>query len=163
MQDHIVILVDTREKVWGHIEDYFKNNEINYRKQTLQSGDYSFILEYDKELHIFAKQIVIERKNSLDELTQCFGRERARFEREFQRLKNSNTQVFLLIEEGSFDGLYKHQYRSSLANTSAENTLLSWMTKYNIMPIFAKKENSGRIIHNIFKLYLKNYLEGKID
>lgn len=129
----------------------------------MHSGDYSFLLEYDDELHIFAKQIIVERKNSLDELTQCFGRDRGRFEREFQRLKSSNTIVFLLIEEGSYDGLYKHHYRSGLSNTSAENSLLSWMTKYNIMPIFTNKENSGRIIHNIFKLYLKNYLEGKID
>lgn len=157
------MIVDSREKVWGHIEQFFIDNNIPYQRKTLQSGDYSFILQYDNELHIFSKQIVIERKNSLDELTSCFGQERARFEREFQRLKTSKTQCFLLIEDGSYDGLYRHQYRSKLNNKTAENSLLSWMTKYNIMPIFTNKENSGRVIYNIFKMYLKNYLEDKID
>jgi len=156
------VLVDTREKVWEHIRQYLIANDIPYKMQTLQSGDYSFILEYDDQVHIFVKQIVIERKNSLTELAACFSTERARFEREFERLKKSKTMCFLLVENSSFDGIYKGNYRTQMNPKSYEASLISWLTKYNIIPIFCDKENSGRVIHNIFKQYLRNYLLDKI-
>lgn len=40
----IIILVDTQEKVNGHITEYFDKHKIGYKKRSLESGDYSFML-----------------------------------------------------------------------------------------------------------------------
>ena len=69
----MVILIDTREKVNDHILNYFNKKNIAYRQQALEFGDYSFMLpKVDgllcNELY-FHKEIVIERKNSLEELS----------------------------------------------------------------------------------------------
>lgn len=150
------MIVDTREKEWGHIRTYFEENEIPYRVQRLQSGDYSFILTYDDNSYSYIKKIVVERKNSLNELASCFGGERTRFEQEFMRLKQSGTMCFLLIENSGFDGIMKHYYRSALRPQSYEASLISWLIRYDIVPIFTNKENSGRVISQIFKQYIRN-------
>lgn len=154
--NHMIILVDTREKRWEHIRNYFDGNNIKYERRTLQSGDYSFLLKYDKEIVPFVKQIVIERKNSLTELAQCFTTSRERFQKEFQRLKLSETKCFLLIEDGEFDGIWQHKYDTRLNSKAMESSLISWLTKYNITPIFTKGENSGRVIYEILRQYLRN-------
>ena len=154
--ERMTILVDTREKRWEHIRQYFEENNIKYDRKTLQSGDYSFVLKYDKQTIPFVKQIVIERKNSLTELAQCFTTSRDRFQKEFQRLKNSETKCFLLIEDGTFDGIWQHKYNTQLNSKAMESSLISWLTKYDITPVFTNSENSGRVIYEILRMYLRN-------
>ena len=156
LYDHIIIMVDDREKEWSHIKTYFEENNINYKIKRMQSGDYSFILSYDDNNYSYVKKIVVERKNSLSELASCFAGERTRFEREFMRLKNSQTKCFMIIENDDFDGIMKHKYYSKLHPNSLESSMLSWLIRYDIVPIFTKKENVGRIIYNIFKMYIRN-------
>lgn len=156
------MLVDNREKEWSHIRNYFDENHVNYRMQRLQSGDYSFLLTYDDNAYSYVKQIVVERKNSLSELVSCFAQERTRFENEFLRLKNSQTKCFLIIENSEYDGIYKHKYSSKMLPQSVEATLLSWLLRYDIVPIFTAKENTGRVIINIFKYYIRNQAKNKL-
>ena len=70
----IVILIDTREKSFSHITDYFDRKDIKYKKKALAYGDYSFMLEQNEKLSIprplyFDKKIVVERKGSLEEIS----------------------------------------------------------------------------------------------
>ena len=73
---NICIIVDTREQVWGNIEEYFKKNNIQYRREKLNQGDYSACLVSNEETiplgvirdMYFDNEIVIERKASIDEL-----------------------------------------------------------------------------------------------
>lgn len=72
LSKEMVILVDTKEKVNDHITNYFDKKGIAYKRQALDFGDYSFMLPKvegltSNELY-FHKEIVIERKNSLEEL-----------------------------------------------------------------------------------------------
>lgn len=159
---NMTIMVDTREKKWAHIENFFVENEIKYERKTLQSGDYTFSLSYNDHNYIYAKKIVVERKNSLDELAGCFGKDRHRFENEFIRLKSAGTKCFLVIENSEFDGINEHNYVSQMKPNSFEASLIAWLTRYDITPIFTSKENSGRVIYSIFKQYLRNEANGKI-
>lgn len=93
--------VDSREQNNKHIIDYFKYNKIMYNeKKTVPYGDYQVrILKNDiiqRECHI--KEIAIERKNSIEEITQNLGKHRDRFLNEFDRADVASAKVFLFIE-----------------------------------------------------------------
>ena len=69
----IGILVDTRELYNQHITDWFDKKEIKWRSKALKQGDYSFYIPANDNLNIprdiyYDKEIVIERKASLEEL-----------------------------------------------------------------------------------------------
>lgn len=83
----IIILIDTREKVNSHITDYFDRKEISYKKKALDYGDYSFMIPANEKLSIprdlyFNTTCVIERKASLEEISNNLTKERDRFEKE---------------------------------------------------------------------------------
>lgn len=98
----MVILIDTREKENSHITNYFDKKGIKYKKQALEFGDYSFMLPQvdgltGNELY-FHKEIIIERKNSLEELSGNLGKNRDRFEKEFLKARNSGISIHLMVE-----------------------------------------------------------------
>ena len=67
----LVVLVDTRERQNSHILDYFTKNHIAYERTALNYGDYSFYIPAaaaGKDIY-FHRDIVIERKASLEELS----------------------------------------------------------------------------------------------
>ena len=83
----ITILIDTREKVNSHITDYFDRKGISYKKKALDYGDYSFMIPANEKLSIprdlyFNTTCVIERKASLEEISNNLTKERDRFEKE---------------------------------------------------------------------------------
>lgn len=53
-----MILVDSREKKWRNIEEYFQRNGIPYQVQKLDTGDYMLLCN---------KRVSIDRKRNLDE------------------------------------------------------------------------------------------------
>ena len=70
---NLVVLVDTREQANDHIIKYFKEHNINYKKQKLDYGDYSCMLpigtfEGQQRDIYFTNDIVVERKFCIDEL-----------------------------------------------------------------------------------------------
>lgn len=89
-------------------------------------GDYSCacILPDGSELD-FSKYIVIERKMNLDELCQCFGRERARFEREFGRAADAGIRIYLLVEGGTWEKVYNGKYRRLFAPQALDGQALT--------------------------------------
>ena len=81
----MVILVDTREKVNDHILEYFDKKNIIYKKKALDYGDYSFMIPANDKLSIprdlyFMNKVVVERKASLEEISNNLTKERDRFE-----------------------------------------------------------------------------------
>jgi ERCC4-type nuclease len=95
------------------------------------------------------KDVVIERKHSIDELCGNLTQGRDRFEREFTRAKASKTKVFLLIENGSYEDIYLQNYRSQLPAKSLMASLMSWQVRFNITIVFCVPENTARLIHQI--------------
>jgi hypothetical protein len=102
---------------------------------------------------------VVERKQNLDELANCFTRGRARFAREFERASDNNAKVYLLIENGSIDMILQGQYRSRFRPKSFLASLIAWEVRYNLTTIFCDAQNSGRIIKEILYRDIKERLE----
>lgn len=157
----IVILIDTREQENIHITNYFDKKKISYKSKALDQGDYSFYLPQNESLSIprdlyFDKEIIIERKGSLDELANNLGKERARFEKELST--GPKTKV-LLIENASYADIVNHNYRSEYSVKSYLGSLHTFWYRYNF-PVFfiSDVELSGTFIYAYFYYYLKEKL-----
>ena len=96
---------------------------------------------------------------SLDELAACFGRERERFVREFDRAKSIGMRLYMLVENATYENLYAHKYRSQLSPAAYSASLFAWMARYDCQIIFCKAESSGKIIHDVLYRELKERLE----
>ncbi len=75
----MVVLVDSREKENRHILDYFDKHSIAHQPSKLDYGDYSFMLPSpgpspSQEDVYFHREIVIERKSGLEELSGNLGK-----------------------------------------------------------------------------------------
>ena len=96
---------------------------------------------------------------SLDELAMCFGTERKRFVREFERAKEIGMRIYMLVENASYENLYNHKYRSMLSPNAFTASLFAWMTRYDCRVIFCKEETAPKVIHDILYRELKERLE----
>lgn len=160
------IIVDTREKKNSHIISTLDARRCPYSAHKLDYGDYTCTYDTSEKSGIlFADKVVIERKANLDELAGNITKERARFDREFQRAGAAGAKVFLMVEGGSYDDIRRHFYRSQMPPNAYLNTLFSWQQKYNITISFVSREFAGDYIYGTLFMALKNYLlhgeEGK--
>lgn len=138
---NICIIVDTREQVWGNIEEYFKKNNIQYRREKLNQGDYSACLVSNEETMplgvirdmYFDNEIVIERKASIDELAGNMKEpDRTRLKKEFSYLKSRGTKIHFFMEEPTLDEEIKHltleekeELKVFLKKMKAKNVILT--------------------------------------
>ena len=155
------LTVDTREQPTKKLNRRLEVCGLPSERRKLDVGDYSCtcILPDGKELD-FSKHTVVERKMSLDELCACFGRERARFERELERAKKNDIKVYLLVEGGSWEKTYNGKYRSQLKPQALVASIGAFRARYGIQLDFCREETTGRIIRDILYRELKEYLEG---
>lgn len=158
--ENIIILVDSRERNFSHIKMYFKQNKIPYEIKKLDFGDYSFKISKMESLDIeeqsFEKEIAIERKNSLSEISGNFTRGRDRFKREFKR---GGMSIRLMIENDSYGDIKKHNYKSQINPNSLVASLHSFQEEFNSPFIFINKDSSGEYIYKTFYYYLRNKLK----
>lgn len=87
-----MIIVDSREKKWDHIRQYFDKNGVVYEVQKLDVGDY---------LNTDCGGIVIDRKANLQEIASNLSKGDGnimRFTREAARAKSNNCRLIVLIE-----------------------------------------------------------------
>lgn len=160
---NIIVLVDSREQNWKHIADWLNKHKISYEVTALPAGDYSFALEAIPELdfpykQFFYQDIIIERKNSLEELSGCFSQTRERFKDEWSRC--TAKRKYLLIENATYrnlvDGNYKTQYNSK----SFLGSLHSFNAEYGLEIVFMpEKELSPVFILATFQYYLRNLIK----
>lgn len=148
----IEIIIDSREKSIKHIIDVFDRNGIKYKTQKLEIGDYCF--SYNDEI----SKCIIERKNSLDELSQNFTTNRDRFKREFEKL-TKDSFCHLLIEKNTLNDLICGNYRSQINRNSFMASLLSFEYRYNINTHFIEKRYTAFYITKLFYYY---YMTQKI-
>lgn len=144
----LVILTDTREQKNKHILDYFDEKEIKHQLQKLDTGDYSFILPNYQNLGM-DNSIIIEKKNSLDEIAGNFTKDRLRFVEEFERVGDS--KIHLLIENATWKKVVNASYRSQLPAQNMIANLFTWNIRYNCPIWFANPTESGMIIYQIIK------------
>lgn len=119
------IVVDTREQL-----PYYQGEPWAVRA-TLSAGDYS-LLGYESH-------VAIERK-SLADAYGTFGRGRARFERELERLQSYSRKA-LLIEATYADLLDPERtdpcWRSLVRPASVEGSILAWAHRYGVDVLLA--------------------------
>lgn len=156
----MIILVDKREKVNNHITEYFDKYNIAYEYQTLDFGDYSFYLPaaglIPQDIY-FHKDIVVERKNSLEELSGNLGKERERFEKEFLKAKGSGCQVHLLVENPrGYNDIMEHRYETKYKPLAYIASLKSWENRFDMKTQFIDRQYSGYIIWSTFYYYLRD-------
>lgn len=155
----MTVLVDTREQDTQKARQRLHRIGVPVVREKLDFGDYSVRCS---RLDL-RDTVVIERKMSLVELSQCFFQNRARFKREFERAKAKRAKVYLMVEGGSFEKIYRHQYRTKVAPSAYIGSLLAWLARYDCQIIFCDELTSGDLIHDILYRELKERLEAIPD
>lgn len=158
----MTILVDTREQKNDHIIHYFDERKIPWKKCKLDFGDYAPMLPKNEELNIdrdlyFDKEIMVERKNSLDEIASNVSKERDRIKKEFALAPPNK---ILLIENASYQDLINGNYKSEYAPKSFNGTLFSFWHEFGIPIMFQPDPKySGLLIKSYFYYYLRNKIK----
>lgn len=158
----MVIIIDTRENQNSHLIEYWDRKKILYKKKSIKHGDYSFFIPQNEKLNIprdlyFDNSVVVERKASLEEISNNLTKERDRFEKEL--CLAPKTKV-LLIENANYSDIAIGNYNTQYNKKSFWASIHSFWFKYNI-PIFFMPDNkwSGLFIRGYFEYYLKNYMK----
>ena len=139
------IVIDSREQLpFAFSGKFFE--DVTTEAGSLTTGDYS--------LAGLTDLVAVERK-SLDDLAQCLGRERDRFERELVRARGLD--AFAVVIEGSFEDLAHGKYRSKLNPHSACQSVLSFSARLGITFIFAGSRAGAEYAAAGF---LRQYLKG---
>ena len=148
----LVVLVDSREKKNDHILSYFTKQGVAYQKTKLDYGDYSFYIPAAAagEDIYFHRDIVIERKASLEELSGNLAQERERFEKEF----------LLMVEEpGGYSSVIAHKYRTEMNPAAYMASLKTWEHRFGTNVQFIDKQYSGYYIVSTFQYFAREALK----
>lgn len=85
-----MIICDTREKKWSHVENYFRREGIPYEVHKLDYGDY--MSDHNPNLSI-------DRKQNLDELAGNLCTPSHRFWREIRGAYKAGIRMTVLIQD----------------------------------------------------------------
>lgn len=141
-----MVICDSREKKWQHIEKFFQRKGIDYCVKKLDYGDY-MLVGNDK--------LVIDRKASLDELaSNLLTKDSGRFWREMRGASSNKMQMVVLIEAGT-----KYKSIQDVANWTSKysrlngqmlvSKMLSVSYAYDVEWVFCKPSESGKKIMEI--------------
>lgn len=165
------VCCDSREQPTDRAVKRYESMGCPYGRYTLNYGDYTYNLTfpdghklYSQDETIYAKTVICERKMHLDELAQCMTTSRDRFAKEFQRAQDNGARIFLIVENASWENLINGKYRTKFHPNAFFASIIAWIIRYNITPIFCKAETSGKIIKEILYRDAKNRIErGEFD
>ncbi len=160
----MTILVDTREHEGknDHILGKFDEKKIPWKKFKLDAGDYSFMVPANEDLHIpydlyFDKEIMVERKKDLEEISGNFTKEKTRIKTEFAC---SPPNKVLLIENSSYEKLVNGEYDTQYNPKSFWGSLFSVWHQFDIPVFFMRDRNySWQFIYGYFYYYLRNMIK----
>lgn len=160
----MTVLVDTREHKGknNHILNYFDSKQIPWKRETLQHGDYSFMVPANEELQIprdlyFTNEICIERKASLDEWAGNLIQDRAGVKKKFSQ---SPRHTILLIENGSYEDMVEHKYVSNYSPESYWGSFHSIWNEFDVPIIFMpNKIYTPVFIRGYFYYYLRGIIK----
>lgn len=160
----MTVLVDSREQNTERARWRYASIGLPVERCTLDYGDYSYnaTLPDGRRIYDLAERVrpavSVERKMNLDELAGCFGASRERFEREFERAKDAGAQMWLLVEGGSWEGIYDHRYKSRMTSASMAGSIFAFCERYNLRLVFCSERTTGRIVRGILTRNLEDRL-----
>lgn len=159
--EHLTLLVDTREQDTLSFRRRMKEAGIPWERRKLDFGDYSMKVELEDGNEVdFSPDIAIERKMNLDELCQCYGKERKRFQKEFSRAKEAGAKLYLLVENGNWEKAFDGNYRSQMKPQALTASLTAWLARYDCQVLFCQAKTTPRLIREIVYREAKERLEG---
>ena len=155
----MTIICDSREKPTAEAKKRWESFGVPYRIQGLRSGDYTaeFILP-NGETFSLENYAVLERKMSVDELCGNFCQNRARFIREFERIKEAGAKAYVIVEGASWEAIYNHRYNSKMSPQALIASLTAWMARYNAHIIFCRAETFPKLCREILYREAKEIL-----
>lgn len=158
----MIYVVDSREQPTQALEKRLEYLQP-YTRETLNAGDYTAKTLLPDGTWFYLP-VAVERKMSLTEIAGNFCRERERFTNEFNRAREAETRLYLLIEQASWESAYAGAYRSQMKPHSLVASLLTWCARYQ-SPIFMcnRPETGGKLIRDILHYEMREALEGMID
>ena len=157
--DSMVLLVDSREKPTAEAKKRWESFGVPYCIHGLRSGDYTaeFVLP-NGETFSLENHAVIERKLGISEICGNFCQNRARFIREFERIKEAGAKAYIIVEGASWEAIYNHSYHSKMAPQALVASLTAWMARYNAHIIFCKAETFPKLCREILYREAKEIL-----
>lgn len=156
----LTLIVDTREQDTKAFRKRLDLIGFPHTRQKLDFGDYSATTALDDGTEIsLANTVSIECKMSLDELCMCFGNQRQRFVREFERAKQAHAKLYLLVEGASWENVIVGKYRSKMSPQALRASLMAWLARYDCQVIFCKAESTPALIREILYREMKERLE----
>ena len=156
----LTIIVDSLEKDTPQAARRLKSFGLPYVRHRLNFGDYSAFVTIGSETISLERKCVIERKYDLSELAMCYCQGRQRFTNEFERAKQAGAKIYLLVENGSFEKVLAGDYRSQMNPTALIASITAWLARYNCQIIFCEQGTTPRLIAEILKREMKEYLKG---
>ena len=158
----MTIICDTREQKNEHITNYFDKKNIPWIQRKLDFADYSFYIPQNHDLGImkdlwFDKECVIERKNSLEEISSCFTESRNNLKEEFTLAPKTKTMI---IENASYMDMVYGNYNTDYNPKSFWASYHSFWHEFNLPIIFIpEKKFSGMFIRGYFYYYLRGLIK----
>lgn len=157
---NIVYCYDTREQPTASLDKRLEYLQPCVREK-LNAGDYTAktLLPDGTWFYVPA---AVERKMSLAEIAGNFCHERERFVAEFNRARDAETRLYILIEQSSWESAYAGAYRSKMKPQSLVASLLAWCARYG-SPVFLcrRPETGGKLIRDILHYEMREALEQK--
>ena len=155
----MTIICDSREHATAEAKKRWESFVVPYRIQALKSGDYTAEFRLPNgETFSLENICVIERKMSIGELCGNFCQNRARFIREFERIRNAGAKAYIIVEGASWEAIYNHRYSSKMAPQALVSSLTAWMARYNAHIIFCKAETFPKLCREILYREAKEIL-----
>ena len=160
MLQSMVVLVDSREQDTQRARTRYAQFGCPMERVALKTGDYSAKFQMpDGSWFSLEDMIICERKYSLDELCMCFGSERRRFEREFERAKEAGCKIHLLVEEATWRKIYSHRYKSKYNPNALIASINAYRARYDMQLDFCSAELTGYLIRDILYREMKERLQ----
>ena len=155
----MVLVVDSREKPTAEAKKRWESFGVPYVIEPLKSADYTARFRLPNgEWFSLENHAVIERKSGIDELCGNFCQNRARFIREFERIRNAGAKAYVVIEGASWEAIYNHRYHSKMAPQALIASLTAWMARYNAHIIFCRAETFPKLCREILYREAKEIL-----
>ena len=146
----MTIICDSREHATAEAKKRWESFGVPYRIQALKSGDYTaeFILP-NGETFSLENHALIERKLGISEICGNFCQNRARFIREFERIKEAGSKAYVIVEGASWEAIYNHRYHSQMSPQALAASMTAWMARYNAHIIFCRAETFPKLCREI--------------
>ena len=141
------LIVDSREKKWEHIAEYFEKQGIEYEVRKLDVGDY--MVEGQSG-------ISVDRKHNLSELSRNLmnPKDHSRFWKEIRRAREQGIKLYILCEHGGKIksikdvSLWNDKY-SGVTGRQLMDEIYRVHISYQVEFIFTNKRSTGRRIIEI--------------